>query len=172
MPHAPASFRLSYRSVIRVRGSILPDRPATLPPLLIAIDPLFICPTTDEPLHPAALKTGGSPGALVSPSGRSDPIRSGIARFVTGDTYGLDFGMQWQIFSRIQFDRHKGTAISRDRLFRLLQRWLPSMLRVSNAQAAIPRLGLYLRKRVSVANDRDIRRIPGRHISPPVTATC
>lgn len=108
------------------------------------------------------------------------------------------------------------TRMPQERLFQLLQRWVPTLLKVSDACAAVPLLGPYLRKLVPVANYRgilpltpeqrdewalldtfdwfapaydqpqtwptverwlreagcsDIRRIPGRRIGLPVTAT-
>ena len=83
-----------------------------------AIDTIFICPSTGEPLS----RVEGPTPALISPSGRRYPIVDGVARFVPDDVYAANFGMQWNRFRQTQLDRYNGTTISRDR-FKLVTGW-------------------------------------------------
>lgn len=45
------------------------------------------------------------------------PIRNGIGRFVPAENYADNFGLQWNRFSKTQFDSHTGVPISRNRFF-------------------------------------------------------
>lgn len=45
------------------------------------------------------------------------PLIAGVPRFVPGENYADNFGLQWQLFSTTQLDSHSGTNISRDRLW-------------------------------------------------------
>lgn len=49
---------------------------------------------------------------------RRYPIINSVPRFVAGDLYTNNFGLQWNHFRRTQLDSHTGVPISRDRFFR------------------------------------------------------
>lgn len=53
-------------------------------------------------------------GRLVGQSGAMYPIREGIPRFVK-TSYATSFATQWNRFSRVQVDSHRGGSYSRDR---------------------------------------------------------
>ena len=76
---------------------------------------MLACPVTGGPLGYSA---NGS--CLVSPAGRTYPIRGGVVRFVEGESYAAAFGWQWRTFHKAQLDSHTKTTISRDRLQRCL----------------------------------------------------
>lgn len=48
------------------------------------------------------------------------PVIGGIPRFVTGENYGENFGLQWNRFRRTQLDSYVGFPYSRNRLRRCL----------------------------------------------------
>jgi ubiquinone/menaquinone biosynthesis C-methylase UbiE len=52
----------------------------------------------------------------LSCSANSYPIINGIPRFVGNENYAKAFGLQWNTFSRTQFDSYTGTTITEDRL--------------------------------------------------------
>ncbi len=59
-----------------------------------------------------AVDTGG----LRCPDCRSVyPIQGGIPRFLRGESYADNFGLQWNRFKATQLDSHSGTSITRDR---------------------------------------------------------
>ena len=45
------------------------------------------------------------------------PVKSGVPRFVSEDSYGDSFGYQWNIHRKTQLDSYTGYPISRNRLF-------------------------------------------------------
>lgn len=55
------------------------------------------------------------------------PIVRGIPRFISGDNYALNFGLQWDHFRTTQLDSNTGVPISRDR-FRRQSGWDPGEL--------------------------------------------
>jgi SAM-dependent methyltransferase len=58
-------------------------------------------------------------GVLIEPqSGASYVIRDFIPRFVGNDNYAENFGVEWTIHSRTQYDEHSGFPISQERFDR------------------------------------------------------
>lgn len=56
-------------------------------------------------------------GRLVAPSGESYPIVNFIPRFVAADNYAANFGFEWQVHARTQYDADAGHKMSEDRVF-------------------------------------------------------
>lgn len=66
-------------------------------------------------------------GWLVEPeTGRRYQIRDFIPRFTSRENYAENFGVEWQIHSRTQYDEHSGFDSSSDR-FRNETRWPDSL---------------------------------------------
>lgn len=81
---------------------------------------LLVCPKTDEPLtlHEEQLEGGRiRSGQLISQAGESYPIVDFIPRFVSSDNYAANFGLEWQIHARTQYDVDAGHKMSEDRVF-------------------------------------------------------
>ena len=58
---------------------------------------------------------------LVSLEDEKFPIENNIPRFVSCDNYATSFGLQWNMYKKVQLDSNTHTTISRDRLQRLLE---------------------------------------------------
>ena len=56
-------------------------------------------------------------GRLVSACGESYPIVKFVPRFVEADNYAANFGFEWQVHSRTQFDADAGHKMSEERVF-------------------------------------------------------
>jgi hypothetical protein len=57
-----------------------------------------------------------SQGMLVEPvSGSKYPIIGGIPRFCQGSNYTDNFGWEWNVHARTQYDESTGVALSRKR---------------------------------------------------------
>jgi hypothetical protein len=56
-------------------------------------------------------------GRLVSPSGESYPIVKFVPRFVDADNYAANFGFEWQVHARTQFDADAKHKMSEERVF-------------------------------------------------------
>ena len=56
-------------------------------------------------------------GRLVTASGESYPIVKFIPRFVGEDNYAANFGFEWQVHSRTQYDAEANHKMSQDRVF-------------------------------------------------------
>lgn len=56
-------------------------------------------------------------GRLVAPSGESYPIVKFIPRFVAADNYAANFGFEWQVHARTQFDADAKHKMSEERVF-------------------------------------------------------
>lgn len=55
-------------------------------------------------------------GRLACPAcGQGWPIERGIPRFVGQDNYAENFGVQWNLYRRVQLDSHTGRPVSRNR---------------------------------------------------------
>jgi SAM-dependent methyltransferase len=68
---------------------------------------------TDEVMENDRVKEG----RLLSPSGESYPIRKFIPRFVEADNYAENFGFEWKLHSRTQFDADAKHKMSEERIF-------------------------------------------------------
>jgi SAM-dependent methyltransferase len=79
--------------------------------------PAWVSPHTRELL---VLETGPEGEVLASPSGERFPVVRGIPRFVAGDAYSENFGVQWLRFKKTQLDSYTGFPFSRDRLRRVM----------------------------------------------------
>lgn len=80
----------------------------------------LVCPKTGRPLQldaPCVAEKGRiRQGGLVEPlSGNRYPIVNSIPRFVPQDNYANNFGLEWNIHSRTQYDETSGFSLSRDR---------------------------------------------------------
>ncbi|WP_299380493.1 methyltransferase domain-containing protein [uncultured Kiloniella sp.] len=78
------------------------------------------CPKTgqtlclqDECLENDKVKSG----TLTSPSGETYPIVDFIPRFVDSDNYSENFGFEWKLHSRTQYDDDAGHKMSEERIF-------------------------------------------------------
>jgi len=58
-------------------------------------------------------------GRLVAPGGAAYPIVDFIPRFVSSDNYAANFGLEWIIHSRTQYDKSAGNNLSEDRVFKI-----------------------------------------------------
>ncbi len=56
-------------------------------------------------------------GRLIAPGGTSYPIVDFIPRFVGTDNYAANFGFEWQLHARTQFDADAKHKMSEDRVF-------------------------------------------------------
>lgn len=56
-------------------------------------------------------------GALISTAGDGYPIIDFIPRFVGADNYAENFGFEWQLHARTQYDADAGHSMSEDRIF-------------------------------------------------------
>jgi SAM-dependent methyltransferase len=56
-------------------------------------------------------------GRLVTASGENYPIVKFIPRFVGEDNYAANFGFEWQVHSRTQYDAEANHKMSEDRVF-------------------------------------------------------
>lgn len=90
-----------------------------------AVWPAWISPDSQEPLTTRD-------GALVSSRGERFPIVRDIPRFLAGENYGENFGVQWNRFKRTQLDSYTGFPYSRNRLRRCLGE--AQFARLKNAQ--------------------------------------
>lgn len=52
---------------------------------------------------------------LCAPCDARYPVKGGIPRFVPGENYAQNFGVQWHMFRKTQLDSNSGQSISRDR---------------------------------------------------------
>src|SRR5690349_17662374 len=80
----------------------------------------LVCPQTGRPLQlcaPYALERGRvRRGELVEPiSGNRYPIADFIPRFVPQENYAANFGLEWNVHSRTQYDETSGYSLSRER---------------------------------------------------------
>jgi SAM-dependent methyltransferase len=76
----------------------------------------LICCYCPLDLESPELQIDVESGRLLCPScGETYPIVSGIPRFVRGETYADNFGLQWNRFRTTQLDSHSGTSITRER---------------------------------------------------------
>lgn len=75
--------------------------------------PAWISPDSGEPLELVD-------GALGSPSGERFPVVREIPRFVSGENYGENFGVQWNHFKRTQLDSYTGFPFTEERLRRCI----------------------------------------------------
>src|SRR3954466_11267793 len=67
----------------------------------------LVCPVSGDKLTVEITKKDGDEileGVLVSPLGHKYPIRGGIPRFVSAETYTSAFGFEWNTHSRIYLD--------------------------------------------------------------------
>ena len=87
---------------------------------------LLVCPRTGRPLtlEKKVLAQGRiKEGLLAEPaSGLSYPIQGFIPRFVPARNYADNFGLEWNLHQRTQYDSTSGLTISRDR-FQRITRW-------------------------------------------------
>ncbi len=80
----------------------------------------LVCPRTGRPLQldESCVPENGRArqGKLLEPvSGRSYPIVNFIPRFVQQENYASNFGLEWNIHSRTQYDETSGVSLSRER---------------------------------------------------------
>lgn len=83
------------------------------------------CPKTGASLTLAEEKMENGrvhTGRLVSPTGESFPIVKFVPRFVDADNYAANFGFEWQVHARTQYDTEAGHNMSEDRIFNV-SRW-------------------------------------------------
>jgi len=82
---------------------------------------LLVCPACHGDLALDAAACGSSfveSGRLpCAPCGVDYPIVRGIPRFVPADNYASNFGLEWTIHARTQYDSYTGLPISRRRFF-------------------------------------------------------
>src|SRR6188474_3042126 len=80
----------------------------------------LVCPRTGRPLRldgPHFMEGGRvRQGELLEPvSGSRYPIARFIPRFVPQENYAANFGLEWNIHSRTQYDETSGFSLSRER---------------------------------------------------------
>jgi len=78
------------------------------------------CPQSGDVLTVADAVMAGErvqDGRLVAPSGASYPIVNFIPRFVEADNYAANFGFEWQVHARTQFDADAKHKMSEERIF-------------------------------------------------------
>ena len=61
-------------------------------------------------------------GQLVTKDGYTYPIIKFIPRFVSDDNYAENFGFEWQVHARTQYDAEASHKLSEDRVFSVT-RW-------------------------------------------------
>ena len=82
---------------------------------------LLVCPKTNLPLilkeNSLTIENGQiKKGLLIEPiSGNEYPILNFIPRFVSPDNYATNFGLEWNIHSKTQYDDYSGLNISKER---------------------------------------------------------
>jgi len=79
------------------------------------------CPATLRPLE-CEVETGDTDrvrtGVLIEPvTGHRYPIVNYIPRFVAGDNYASNFGLEWNTHARTQYDAVSGESLTRKRFF-------------------------------------------------------
>ena len=78
------------------------------------------CPKTGQELtlvNPVMEEGRIKSGDLVSMDGKSYPIIGFIPRFVGTDNYAENFGFEWKLHARTQYDDDAGHKMSEDRIF-------------------------------------------------------
>ena len=78
------------------------------------------CPKTGQPLTLEAELLEGDrvrTGRLISSDGTAYPIIDFIPRFVSSDNYSENFGFEWKLHSRTQYDDDAGHSMSEKRIF-------------------------------------------------------
>lgn len=78
------------------------------------------CPKTSEQLFLEQGETENGrvkTGLLITSSGESYPIVDFIPRFVDADNYAENFGFEWQVHARTQYDAEASHKLSEDRVF-------------------------------------------------------
>lgn len=81
---------------------------------------LLRCPATGSKLNLSIENEEGGrirSGLLTAPDGRQYPIVDFIPRFVESDNYAANFGFEWQVHARTQFDAEANHKMSEDRVF-------------------------------------------------------
>jgi 2-polyprenyl-3-methyl-5-hydroxy-6-metoxy-1,4-benzoquinol methylase len=71
------------------------------------LTPLLRCPDCGRTLNAEAEEGEADEiveGRLICESGHEHPVRGGVARFVSGDSYAENFGFEWTLHSRTQLD--------------------------------------------------------------------
>jgi len=90
----------------------------------------LVCPKTGRPLRlnePYAEKGRVKPGELLElDSGSRYPIVNFIPRFVPRENYASNFGLEWNIHGRTQYDETSGSSLSRER-FEKETGWDPNL---------------------------------------------
>lgn len=91
----------------------------------------LVCPKTGRPLRldgPRVVEGGRvKQGELVEPvSGNRFPIVGFIPRFVPQENYASNFGLEWNLHGRTQYDETSGFSLSRDR-FEKETGWEPDL---------------------------------------------
>jgi SAM-dependent methyltransferase len=81
---------------------------------------ILACPRSGRPLvlgdRPVLEGSRVKEGVLIEPqSGASYVIRDFIPRFAGDDNYAENFGVEWTIHNRTQYDDHSGFSVSQDR---------------------------------------------------------
>jgi SAM-dependent methyltransferase len=78
---------------------------------------VFRCPETRRPLEleGAVLEGGRVRAGTLTGGARPYPVRDFVPRFVADEGYAASFGVEWNLFSRVQLDSANGTRISRVR---------------------------------------------------------
>jgi len=84
---------------------------------------MLVCPRSGQPLvlgdRPVLEGSRVKEGVLIEPrSGASYVIKDFIPRFVADEDYAANFGLEWTIHSRTQYDEHSGFSISQERFER------------------------------------------------------
>ena len=91
----------------------------------------LVCPKTGRPLElnePGVVENGRvRQGGLLEPvSGNRYPIVNFIPRFVPQENYANNFGLEWNLHSRTQYDETSGFSLSRER-FEKETGWQPDL---------------------------------------------
>ena len=95
---------------------------------------LLRCPTTGAPLElsDVVVEDGRVRSGRLLPTGSngtiSYPIVDFIPRFVSSDNYAQNFGFEWNLHARTQYDSESGHNVSEERLYRYT-RWPREMRR-------------------------------------------
>ncbi|MGK7873245.1 MAG: hypothetical protein AB4426_08010 [Xenococcaceae cyanobacterium] len=82
----------------------------------------YVSPTTGSPLELVSVEKSEKSKILEGTlqdisSGELFPIRNAIPRFVEGDNYADNFGMEWNRFRQVQLDSVNGSTLTRDRFY-------------------------------------------------------